>query len=232
MKRIKLMKLSIIIPTLNEAEYCSALFQKIKNFKAEKEIIVVDGGSTDQTLKLASTHEFVIIEAERGRAQQLATAASASKGDFLLFLHADVQLSDANLKELAVTLDRKVELASFPIEFDYSHWFLRLNAFFSRYRHPYFHFGDQGLWISRSLYEKCGGFDPSNEILEDQDIYLKASKLTKSKKIKSSLLVSARKYRKYGVYKLQFFYYRIWLLHKMGYSNKSLAEKYRRFLAA
>lgn len=225
------MKLSIIIPTLNEAEYCGFLFRDLKKLAIGSEIIVVDGGSDDATQKLIRDFGFDLLVTKAGRARQLALGASRAKGDFLLFLHADVRLERKQEVELDHAILNSVELASFPITFDTGHWFLRFNAFFSKFSHPYFHFGDQGLWISRSLYEGCGGFNPKSEVLEDQDIYQNACKISRPKKFKSRLTVSARKYREYGVIPLQCLFYRLWLMSKMGFSRKRIDRTYRNFLS-
>jgi len=224
------MKLSIVIPTLNEAAYCTPFFDQLIRLAKAHEIIVVDGGSLDETVSLARERGFLVIQTKAGRAVQLSKGALEAKGDFLLFLHADLRVDETFTSEIERAIEEKVELAAFKIRFDKTDWFLSANAFFSRFTHPNFHFGDQGLWISRELYQKCGGYDESAMILEDQDIYRRACKFRKAVKFNSTLAVSARKYRKYGVFRLQFFYYRLWMMSKLGYSNALLAERYKDFL--
>jgi rSAM/selenodomain-associated transferase 2 len=225
------MEVSFIIPTLNEAKYCRRLFHDLQKLVINSEVIVVDGGSADATQDVVREFGFELLITEAGRSRQLAAGANKASGEYLLFLHADVRLDGSHQADLSHALEHGVKLASFPIIFDKEHWFLKFNTYFSRFSHPYFHFGDQGLWISRRVYDQVGGFDPNTEILEDQDIYRKASKICKPIKFNSRLIVSARKYREYGVIQLQFLFYKLWLMSKVGYSREKIASTYRNFLS-
>lgn len=222
--------LSVIIPTLNEEAYLDQLLHQFRNLPFRYELIISDGGSSDRTLEIAKAHQAILLQGQRGRGAQLAAGANEAKADHLLFLHADVFFATEDLLFIQDMIKKNIPLASFRIRFDLSHWFLKLNAYFSRFPHPYFHFGDQGLWISKKLYQKVGGFDPSKLILEDQDLYGRAAQWVKPEKRSEILSVSARKYRDHGVFKLQFKFYQLWLAYKLGSSAESLATSYQRFL--
>ncbi len=223
--------LSIIIPSFNEEEHCSHLLSQLVKLEIDKEIIVVDGGSTDRTLTILSEYGIKILQSSKGRGRQLSFGAKEAKGKYLLFLHADNYWKHPDHIDLQELIDEKTELASFPIEFDWDHWFLKLNAFFTRYAHPYFHFGDQGLWISKWLYNNSGGYQPEKDLLEDQDLYRRAYRICKGKKIKEKLIVSARSYRTFGVFNLQFFYYKLWLMNFLGFSKERIKKVYEGFYA-
>ena len=138
-------EISIVIPTLNEEENIENLLQQLSEIDLAKEIILVDGGSEDQTTTIAQSYADSIISSEQGRGHQLSRGAELAKADHLLFLHADVRFMHVPttiLKELKAS---QVSLASFSLQFDKAHWFLKLNAYFSSFPFPYFHFGDQGL---------------------------------------------------------------------------------------
>lgn len=224
--------ISIIIPTLNEEKYCEPLLQQLRSIQISHEIIVVDGGSEDQTKEIASQYADYIIETSKGRGLQLAEGFQISKGSYLLFLHADVQFQMPTFLFLEDLIRHKVALASFRINFDMNHWFLKLNAFFTRFSASCFYFGDQGLWISRELYLTSGGFDSRLDILEDQEFYNRAKRKSTAMKLRNYLIVSDRKYRKRGVFKLQFFYYRIWLMYFLGMGSQRIQEVYRSYFAS
>lgn len=225
-------QLSIIIPSYNEEAFLGRLLVQLERIPFSTEIIVADGGSIDRTIAIATQYNCTVLNTEKGRSLQMAAAAEKAKAPYLLFLHADVAFGSSNLSFLEDLIHRGVRLASFRLVFDWSHWFLKLNAFFSRFVHPYFYFGDQGLWIEKGLYDSVGGFDTSDCILEDQSIYKKASSKSKAIKLKQVLIVSSRKYREYGVYQLQFLFYKLWFMAKIGYSKKKLCEHYEAWLTA
>lgn len=221
--------ISVIIPTLNEERLIQGLLDQISNTNFNLEIIIVDGGSIDKTIQLCEKYQLKIFYCEKGRGRQLAKGVCEARGDYFLFLHADVSFQDDSLQFIERLLVDKTPLASFIIHFDLDHWFLRLNEFFSRFAIPSFYFGDQGLWISREVYMASGGFDPKDRIMEDQLFYRKANRIISGKKVPAKLFVSARKYREKGVFRLQFFYYKLWLMLKLGASQDDMEKKYLNF---
>lgn len=228
------MKLSIIVPTLNEAEHCKPLFEQLKELKQalDAEVIVVDGGSKDGSRAIIEAFGFSLLDSVPGRAVQLQKACEKARGEYFLIIHADSRFDEQIISTINKLIDRETSLASFRLKFDWDHWFLRLNAFFSGFKHPAFYFGDQALWISRQLYQECGGFDNSQLIFEDQTIYRKANRIKPAIKLNSAIITSARKYRKQGVYRLQFFYYKLWLKWRWGQSQEQLLKEYQGFLSA
>lgn len=206
----------IIIPVLNESTQLESLLDLLSPLKREFEIIFVDGGSKDSSVEFIRSQGYHCIESPKGRAKQMNLGASKSKSKYLLFLHADVSWG-FNMKVLLERLnDDSIQLANFRLQFDWSHWFLVLNAAFSKFRATPFQFGDQGLWISRDIFNKLQGFDESFEILEDNDIIKRAKQYSPLLKLHHKLIVSARKYRKYGPFKLQCFYYYLYLKYWIG----------------
>ncbi len=167
------MCLSVIIPTLNAAQSLPATLAALRPAPVG-EIIVVDGGSTDNTAALAAAAGTRVITAPRGRGLQFAAGAAAANGEWLLFLHADCRLESAWAEAVAGFLARpgaETRAGYFGFALDDPNpaarrlerivaWRCRVLAL------PY---GDQGLLISRALYNTIGGFAPL-PLMEDVDL--------------------------------------------------------------
>lgn len=221
---------SIIIPVLNEQKALNDFLPQLNQLNSSIEIIFVDGGSTDQTLELIKKKSFTILNSEKGRAKQMNHGARKAKGEFLLFLHADVSIPidfDTILTELE---NNQTPLANFKLAFDFEHWFLRLNAIFSYSTATSFQFGDQGLWVQKSIFNRVGGFNETMQLIEDQDLVKRLKQYAKLKKIDAVVTVSARKYLKHGIFKLQFVYFYIYFLYSIGVKQNRLVKKLKKML--
>lgn len=225
-------QISLIVPVYNEVELIPRFLKDLKKLEGIAEIIFVDGGSKDASIQLLKAAGFFVISSEKGRSLQLHAGALAAKQDYLLFLHIDVQLPPEIRSVLLEAIQQETKLANFSLRFDWSHWFLYLNAQFSRFTASPFQFGDQGLLISKSLYFELGGFNTQLQMMEGNDLIKRAKKKTSLIKLRASLTVSARKYRKIGPFRLQFIYIRIYLLKQLGYSDQYLSDKFAPVLSS
>ncbi|MEM1442308.1 MAG: TIGR04283 family arsenosugar biosynthesis glycosyltransferase [Verrucomicrobiota bacterium] len=200
-----MISLSVIIPTLNEAEKLSetlACFQKLES----TELVVVDGGSADETVLIAETEGVrVLSTSEPGRARQMNLGASETSGDVLLFLHGDTQVPKASLEHLqkALEADRELLGGGFARRFDSSSLLLRFTSWCADFRGRWWglFLGDQGIYVRRSAFEKLGGFDAAVYPGEDLDFSYRLSRLGKTRLISPPVMSSARRFLKEGAWK-------------------------------
>jgi len=226
-----LRKIALIIPVLNEEGYLPKLLEQLRN-QQNLEIVVVDGGSEDRSMLLAKKYPLKLCQSEKsGRSTQLNLGAKESKdADYYLFLHADVLLPSDFFEKVNQFIDQKHKLGNFRLQFDENHWFLHLNAFFTRFKLTCFQFGDQGLLIECNLFNQVGGYDENRSLVEGQDIIRRAKKIARFKKIPAVLSVSARKYRQYGYFYLQFCYLIIYILYRLNQEDETLRRWLNRLL--
>ncbi len=161
--------LTVVIPTLNAGKTLRACLAAVEG---ADEIIVVDGGSTDETIAIAGEVGVRLIETPRGRGVQLKAGGDAARGDWLLFLHADTRLGPAWRAAIAAHAARQPDKAGyFRFRLDDQAWQARLieTGVAARTAALALPYGDQGLLISRGLYDVLGGFHPL-PLMEDVDL--------------------------------------------------------------
>jgi rSAM/selenodomain-associated transferase 2 len=194
------MKLSIILPTLNEERSLGGPLASLSSLPHE--IIVVDGGSKDGTLVVARKYASVVLDSNRGRGIQQHTGACHAEGDILLFLHADTWLPKGFEVMIERTLsDPKTVFGAFHLGHLPSTAFLNLVALMANFRSlllrmPY---GDQGLFMRRSDYFLLGGFKDL-PLMEDVDLVRRLKKIGKFKLVRSKVRTSARRYDRNGIF--------------------------------
>ena len=223
--------LSIIIPTINEAERLPLLLADINYYPHQLELIVSDFQSSDLTELIAKIGGAKVIHNQtKGRGQQLHNGANQALGEWLLFLHADSRLDahwgwkvdqiikeDCN-KSYAWFFDFKIDKEGFS-------WFLLELAVFIRsyiFQRPY---GDQGLLISKSLYFQIGGYKKI-PIMEDIDISIRLSHKTKMKRIGSNMQTSGRRYSRSNIIKNAIKNSNLITSWKQGENPTALVERY------
>ena len=153
------MQLSVVIPTLNEAENIGTLLQRLSSTPGVSEVVVSDGGSTDGTQRVVRSSGVHLVESEPGRGAQLRAGASEATGDVLLFLHADV----APPRDLAVQIEGALERGCvggnfrlrYPEGGTLGRWLEVLAPFYRKLGRYY---GDSGIFVRRQLHDEIGGF--------------------------------------------------------------------------
>ncbi|GGX86553.1 glycosyl transferase family 2 [Litchfieldella qijiaojingensis] len=221
--------ISIIIPTLNEAERIEAQLAGLQALGDDRiEIIVVDGGSRDDTPTLAAPLASHVISSNPGRAVQMNCAAQASQGDILLFLHADSRLPDGSIDEIQQALSDDYEWGRFNIRLQGHHPMLKVIALAMnvRSRLSGIATGDQALFMTRRAFEAVGGF-PEQPLMEDIEISKRLKRLSRPACLRAHVVSSARRWERHGLWST------IWLMWCLRYrywrgaDSQQLAKEYR-----
>ena len=160
-------QVSIIIPVLNEATLLQEALEQLMTQVEQAEVLVVDGGSTDGSLQLAQSY-CRVLAAKSGRGEQCNAGVRASRGNWLLFLHADTRLPQGFLQEMKRIAQRGGQAGAFPLWIEGRHGLLPLLSWGTNWRTRWRNIvlGDQACFIRRQLFERLGGF-PNLAMMED-----------------------------------------------------------------
>jgi rSAM/selenodomain-associated transferase 2 len=221
------LSISVIIPALNEAERIVATLHAVRTALPHAEIIVSDGGSHDTTPALAAQTGARVVPSTRGRGLQCAAGAAHAHGELLLFLHADTLLPPEAGRVLALWFARpEVQIGTFRLAFDDGSAFLRSCAWLTRFDSVFTRFGDQGIAVRRSCYERLGGFPPW-PLFEDVELLRRARRLTRVWSFPACVTTSARRFRQRGLVRQQFKNTILLLRFLAGTPPERLAAEYR-----
>lgn len=222
-------RVSIIIPALNEAgcirELCTAL-QPLRH--RGHEVILVDGGSDDQTLRLGEPLVDRVLHSARGRALQMRAGAAAASGTILWFLHADTGVPDKPDQLIISALENtRADWGRFDVLLSDKHIVLRGVAHLMNLRSCISGIatGDQGIFVRRSLYEQAGGI-PSLPLMEDIALSRALKQHGRPACIKQKLLTSARRWQKHGIARTILTMWGLRLAYFIGINPRHLAKYY------
>ena len=221
------MKLSIIIPVLNEAgciEQCLANLQVLR--QAGHEVIVVDGGSSDQSMALAAPFCDHLIESSKGRARQMNAEAAVAAGDVYIFLHADTRIS-FNTADDFYNINNMNMWGCFTVSLSGTHPLFRIIEIFInlRSRLTGIATGDQALFVSRELFNRAGGY-PDIPLMEDIAISKLLKKFCAPVCLRGEVVTSSRRWEQHGIIKTVL---QMWLRRfrfAIGVSPAILAKDY------
>lgn len=196
--------LSIVITALNEANNLRRLLSRLRTICPAAEVIVVDGGSEDETSAVVRQFPWVTyLSGRRGRASQMNAGAAVTNGEVLLFLHADTLLpAGADAAIVEVLNDPGVVAGRFDVSFDNSRPIFKVIAFFInlRYRLTKICTGDQALFVRRKTFEELGGY-PDIPLMEDVEFAKRLKRRGRIGRLRSKVTASARKWEREGVFR-------------------------------
>jgi rSAM/selenodomain-associated transferase 2 len=210
-------RISIIVPVLNEAPILRDFLARIRALAPSGEIIVVDGGSKDESLALARDLADQSVPSSPGRATQMNTGAALARGDVLWFVHADSVIAPDSMRAIEEVLSsRNVVGGCFRLRIDSPRWVYRVRDGIGNLLVGLFGFalGDRGIFCRREFFAKIGGY-PEVAFLEDAAFYRKLKKEGRVVQLKARIRTSARRYEELGPVLTMFFYALIMLLYVM-----------------
>jgi len=198
-----LSKISIIIPTINEANNLPLLLSDLSIIHKEGEIIIVDCGSDDKTIDIANIYGAKVYKSkERNRGLQLDIGAKNSKGEWLIFLHADTRLTHDWFKKINSFLKgNKNSIYYFEFKINHKKIIYRVLEILVNIRSKFFKqpYGDQGLIIHRTIYFKNNGFR-NIPLMEDVDFLMRLNQKKDLKQLNFPIFISSRKWERTNIF--------------------------------
>ncbi len=220
------MRISVIIPTLNEATALPATLSAVARMEGLAEVIVADGGSEDATRSLAEPLARVVVAA-RGRGQQQAAGAAVATGEVLWFLHADCcPAPEASAAIRQALLDSRVAGGNFTLEFSGPSRAARtMTRVYPWLRCLGLCYGDSGIFVRRDLYEAVGGFRPM-ALFEDIDLVRRLRRKGRFRRLPCRLRASARRFEHGNFARVFAQWTGLQILYWLGVSPSWLARQY------
>jgi rSAM/selenodomain-associated transferase 2/rSAM/selenodomain-associated transferase 1 len=225
----RLSTISIIIPALNEADNIGPTLCALTR-RDGVEVIVVDGGSSDGTADIAGSNGAKVLASVPSKSRQMNTGAEAATGDILLFLHADTQLPDNFEAPIIETTNHSgVAAGAFELRIDSDAKGLRFieRVANRRARHLQAPYGDQGIFVAKTLFEEIGGY-PDMPIMEDFELIRRLRRKGKIAILNQYVKTSARRWRNLGIFKTWLINQIIIAAYLLGVPPERLARWYRR----
>jgi rSAM/selenodomain-associated transferase 2 len=219
-------RVSVVIPTLDEEE---AIASALASAQAAHEVIVVDGGSTDRTVEIATAMGARVLLSGRGRGRQLSAGAADATGDVMLFLHADSQLPFGFVECVVDVIHGKgCSWGRFDIRFDEGGPILRLIAHLISWRSRWTRgaTGDQAIFVSRRAYDRVGGF-PEQGLFEDVALCRRLKRDGPMGVARGRVVTSARRWRRHGTIRTSLRMWSLKGLYLLGVRAESLERYYR-----
>ena len=223
------MRVSIVIPCLNEGRNLDALLESLQSCRREgHELLLVDGGSDDGTLGRVARLLDHLIVSDPGRARQMNAGAAGAEGDILWFLHADSRPPDHAVHTIISSLGSGDHAwGRFDITMSGSHRMLRLVEFMMNWRSRLTGIatGDQGIFVERRAFVAAGGF-PEIPLMEDIALCRALKRISAPRCLSGRMVTSSRRWETQGVYKTILLMWRLRLAYALGVDPGTLERRY------
>ena len=222
------MKLSIVIPVLDEAAGIESALQALSTYRTRGvEVIVVDGDSRDGTVGLSCPFVDQVVSTPRGRAIQMNAGAAAARGNILLFLHADTRLpDDADRLVIDGLACSSCVWGRFDVRFDSGRLMRFVAAMINlRSRLTGIATGDQAIFVTRTTFAAAGGFPPI-ALMEDVALSARLKRIGRPLSLRARVTTSARRWRGHGTLRTLLLMWRLRLSYFLGADPAKLAQSY------
>lgn len=223
-------EISIIIPTLNEEEHIGKLIRHLTDNDRIVEVIVADANSSDKTVEVSNDLGARVVQVEKpSRPKQLNEGARLAAAPLLYFVHADT-LPPKNYADQLLAAANSGTFGCFRFLFDSERKVLKLNAWWTGMPIMIARGGDQGLFISRKLFDQLEGYREDHIVMEDYDIIRRGKKVARFEILKDDVVVSARKYEQNPYWKVNLSNFTVFMLYYLGVSPPRLLRLYKRMI--
>jgi rSAM/selenodomain-associated transferase 2 len=223
---------SIIVPVLNEAALIRSFLRQLRAKASGAEIIVVDGGSTDDTIARCARLVDRVLSTSRGRARQMNAGAAVARGEVFWFLHADLLIPENALEVISSELSNDLLVGGcFRLRFPRREWVYRLSDSLGNTGVQMFGIalGDHGIFCRREAFLAAGGYRDL-PLMEDAEIYRALRRLGRMRQLRPAILASPRRYEELGRWRTTIFYALILACYVAGSRVNTLTALYRRLI--
>lgn len=235
--------IAIVIPMLDEAPALPRLARCLAALDPQPaEIIVVDGGSSDDSVAVARALGLGVITAPRGRAIQCNAGVAATTAPHVMVLHADTWIPDDAMQVVAATFaDPRINLAGFTAILagpEKTRWLTSFHNWIKTYYAPMIFrphlfvrggrllFGDHAMFFRREDFEKIGGFDAGLVVMEEADLCVRMARLGRTRLVNRIVITSDRRIARWGEWKANWIYLKVGIRWGLGIRPKSLGKLY------
>lgn len=227
------MRLSVIIPTLNEEGCIEQLLDHLVESlnDLEGEIIIADANSVDQTRALAERYPVKVLNCHKmSRAYQMNEGAKIATGDVLYFVHADSIPPVTFYNDIKSALEEGADMGCYRFKFRSKSFLLALNSFFTRFDYEICRGGDQTLFIRKEAFEKLNGYRNDYRIMEEYEFMARAREQYRFTIIPKNVSVSARKYEENSYSRVNYANFIVFRMYRNGATQDELCRTYGRLL--
>ena len=223
-------RISVIVPALNEQDCIGELLSRLQPLRARgHEVIVVDGGSCDQTCSIAGPGADVVMESAPGRARQMAVGAAQARHDILWFVHADTLVPEHADASILDALSRGgAQWGRFDVRLSGDHRLLRIVEWMMNWRSRMTGMctGDQGIFVTRRTYDAVGGM-PDQPLMEDLELSKRLRKMGRPACLTERVATSSRRWERRGILRTIVHMWSLRAAYALGVDSKRLSTWYR-----